>query len=56
MKMVPKMMSPLVKDWAPQAFGISFKLETDPSILLDRARQALNKLWWPTYWTPDKVT
>uniref|UniRef100_A0A674AV75 Phosphopantothenoylcysteine synthetase n=1 Tax=Salmo trutta TaxID=8032 RepID=A0A674AV75_SALTR len=25
-----------------QTFGISFKLETDPSILLDRARQALN--------------
>jgi phosphopantothenate-cysteine ligase len=41
MKMVPKMLSPLVKDWAPQAFVISFKLETDPSILLDRARRAL---------------
>ncbi|KAJ7998503.1 hypothetical protein DPEC_G00205600 [Dallia pectoralis] len=42
MKMVPKMLSPLVKDWAPQAFVISFKLETDPSILLDRARRALD--------------
>ncbi|XP_023851846.1 phosphopantothenate--cysteine ligase isoform X3 [Salvelinus sp. IW2-2015] len=42
MKMVPKMLSPLVKDWAPQAFVISFKLETDPSILLDRARRALS--------------
>ncbi|XP_030633383.1 phosphopantothenate--cysteine ligase isoform X2 [Chanos chanos] len=41
MKMVPKMLSPLVKDWAPKAFVISFKLETDPSILLERARQAL---------------
>ncbi|XP_067243364.1 phosphopantothenate--cysteine ligase isoform X2 [Chanodichthys erythropterus] len=41
MKMVPKMLSPLVKDWAPQAFVISFKLETDPSILLERARRAL---------------
>lgn len=39
--MVPKMLSPLVKDWAPQAFVISFKLETDPSILLERARRAL---------------
>ncbi|MFT7814198.1 phosphopantothenate-cysteine ligase [Arapaima gigas] len=42
MKMVPKMLTPLVKDWAPQAFVISFKLETDPSILLDRARRALD--------------
>ncbi|XP_071386438.1 phosphopantothenate--cysteine ligase [Centroberyx affinis] len=42
MKMVPKMLSPLVKDWAPQAFVISFKLETDPSILLDKARRALD--------------
>ncbi|XP_065097295.1 phosphopantothenate--cysteine ligase [Paramisgurnus dabryanus] len=42
MKMVPKMLSPLVKDWAPQAFVISFKLETDPSILLERARRALD--------------
>lgn len=42
MKMVPKILSPLVKDWAPQAFVTSFKLETDPSILLDRARRALD--------------
>ncbi|XP_051957430.1 phosphopantothenate--cysteine ligase [Xyrauchen texanus] len=42
MKMVPKMLNPLVKDWAPQAFVISFKLETDPSILLERARRALD--------------
>ncbi|KAG7478430.1 hypothetical protein MATL_G00080390 [Megalops atlanticus] len=42
MKMVPKMLSPLVKDWAPEAFVISFKLETDPSILLERARRALD--------------
>lgn len=41
MKMVPKMLSPLVKDWAPKAFIISFKLETDPSIVIDRARNAL---------------
>ncbi|XP_029908050.1 phosphopantothenate--cysteine ligase [Myripristis murdjan] len=42
MKMVPKILSPLVKDWAPQAFVISFKLETDHSILLDKARRALD--------------
>ncbi|XP_072283290.1 phosphopantothenate--cysteine ligase [Pyxicephalus adspersus] len=41
MKMVPKMLSPLVKDWAPKAFVISFKLETDPQILIERARKAL---------------
>uniref|UniRef100_G1TKT9 Coiled-coil domain containing 30 n=1 Tax=Oryctolagus cuniculus TaxID=9986 RepID=G1TKT9_RABIT len=41
MKMVPKMLSPLVKDWAPKAFIISFKLETDPSIVINRARNAL---------------
>lgn len=42
MKMVPKMLSPLVKDWAPKAFVISFKLETDAGILLERARRALD--------------
>ncbi|XP_069466992.1 phosphopantothenate--cysteine ligase isoform X2 [Ambystoma mexicanum] len=41
MKMVPKMLSPLVKDWAPNAFVISFKLETDATILVPRARKAL---------------
>lgn len=42
MKMVPKILKPLVKDWAPEAFIISFKLETDPSIVLERARRALD--------------
>ncbi|XP_039856842.1 phosphopantothenate--cysteine ligase [Simochromis diagramma] len=42
MKMVPKILSPLVKEWAPQAFVISFKLETDASIMLDKARRALD--------------
>nr|XP_057911602.1 phosphopantothenate--cysteine ligase isoform X2 [Doryrhamphus excisus] len=42
MNMVPKILSPLVKDWAPQAFVISFKLETDSSILLEKARRALD--------------
>ncbi|NWH74476.1 PPCS ligase, partial [Piaya cayana] len=43
MKMVPKMLSPLVKEWAPEAFVISFKLETDPLVLIDKSRQALEK-------------
>ncbi|XP_075045993.1 phosphopantothenate--cysteine ligase [Mixophyes fleayi] len=42
MKMVPKMLSPLVKEWAPKAFVISFKLETNPEILIERARKALD--------------
>lgn len=37
------MLSPLVKEWAPEAFVISFKLETDPLILIDKSRQALEK-------------
>lgn len=42
LNMVPKILSPLVKDWSPQAFVISFKLETDASILLDKAKKALD--------------
>ena len=41
LKMVPKMLAPLVKDWVPQAFVVSFKLETDESILLSKAHKAL---------------
>lgn len=41
LNMVPKMLSPLVKDWAPKAFVISFKLETDATILLEKSRRAL---------------
>ncbi|XP_038058150.1 phosphopantothenate--cysteine ligase-like isoform X2 [Patiria miniata] len=40
---VPKMLTPLVRHWAPEAFVVSFKLETDRSLLLDKARQALEK-------------
>ncbi|GAB2227319.1 hypothetical protein Droror1_Dr00009135 [Drosera rotundifolia] len=40
---VPKMLSVLRKDWAPTAFCISFKLETDQEILLEKAETALNK-------------
>ena len=40
---VPKFLKQLVDEWAPQAMIISFKLETDPSILADKARYALKK-------------
>ncbi|RDX76331.1 Phosphopantothenate--cysteine ligase 2, partial [Mucuna pruriens] len=40
---VPKMLSVLRKDWAPRAFCISFKLETDSNILLNKAGAALEK-------------
>ncbi|GFP95193.1 phosphopantothenate--cysteine ligase 1 [Phtheirospermum japonicum] len=40
---VPKMLSVLRKDWAPTAFCISFKLETDTKILLEKAGMALEK-------------
>lgn len=40
-KMVPKILSPLIEDCALKAFIISFKLETDPSIVINRAQKAL---------------
>lgn len=40
---VPKMLSVLRKDWAPLAFCVSFKLETDSKILLEKAAAALRK-------------
>eukprot|EP00258_Populus_trichocarpa_P041706 XP_024457725.1 phosphopantothenate--cysteine ligase 2 isoform X2 [Populus trichocarpa] len=40
---VPKMLSALKKAWAPMAFCISFKLETDSKILLEKAEMALKK-------------
>nr|KAG5701534.1 hypothetical protein BaRGS_024784 [Batillaria attramentaria] len=43
LQLVPKMLTPLVKDWTPQAFVISFKLETDKSILIRKARKALEE-------------
>ncbi|CAN7938666.1 unnamed protein product, partial [Ixodes hexagonus] len=41
LKLVPKMLKPLVCFWVPEAFVVSFKLETDPSILLEKSRKAL---------------
>ncbi|KAL6840818.1 hypothetical protein ACP4OV_029344 [Aristida adscensionis] len=40
---VPKMLYILKKHWAPSAFCVSFKLETDPNILLQKAEMALKK-------------
>ncbi|KAJ4849651.1 Phosphopantothenate--cysteine ligase 2 [Turnera subulata] len=40
---VPKMLSVLKKEWTPLAFCISFKLETDTKILLEKADMALKK-------------
>ena len=34
---VPKMLGALRQDWAPRAFVVSFKLETDDSILIAKA-------------------
>ena len=40
---VPKFLKILVDNWAPQAMIISFKLETDPSMLSEKAWSALKK-------------
>lgn len=38
---VPKFLSRLVLRWATKACVVSFKLETDESILIEKARQSL---------------
>lgn len=40
---VPKFLKRLVEQWAPGAMIVSFKLETDESILLSKAKQALTR-------------
>lgn len=41
---VPKFLSSLVQTWAPQgSMIVSFKLETDPSLLVSKAEQSLEK-------------
>ncbi|RPB23373.1 DFP-domain-containing protein [Terfezia boudieri ATCC MYA-4762] len=40
---VPKFLKKLVEAWAPDAMIISFKLETDPSLLLHKCRQSLDR-------------
>ncbi|XP_073984639.1 phosphopantothenoylcysteine synthetase isoform X2 [Rhodnius prolixus] len=41
--LVPKMLAPLVTHWVPEAFVVSFKLETDESLLLTKSKAALQK-------------
>lgn len=43
LQLVPKLLAPLVSLWVPHAFVVSFKLETDESILISKARDSLNK-------------
>ena len=40
---VPKFLKSLVDGWAPEGMIISFKLETDPDLLVSKAQQALEK-------------
>ncbi|XP_051161183.1 phosphopantothenate--cysteine ligase [Leptopilina boulardi] len=42
LQLVPKILKPLVNLWVPDAFVISFKLETDENLLISKARDALN--------------
>ncbi|VIO91535.1 Uncharacterized protein BM_BM13973 [Brugia malayi] len=41
LNIVPKILRKLVRDIVPEAFVVSFKLETDETILVSKARQAL---------------
>lgn len=43
LEQVPKFLRRLVDSWAPSAMIVSFKLETDPSILVEKARTALER-------------
>lgn len=40
---VPKFLKSLVDGWAPEAMIVSFKLETDPSLLVKKAEYSLKK-------------
>ncbi|KAI9712920.1 MAG: hypothetical protein M1828_001516 [Chrysothrix sp. TS-e1954] len=40
---VPKFLKQLVDTWAPEAMIVSFKLETDPAVLVRKAQKALEK-------------
>ncbi|KAG5674004.1 hypothetical protein PVAND_003997 [Polypedilum vanderplanki] len=43
LQLVPKILKPLVGNWVPQAFVVSFKLETDDSLLIAKSRESLMK-------------
>ena len=40
---VPKILGLLTNEWAPNAYLVSFKLETDANILVDKAVGAIQK-------------
>ncbi|KAL8831419.1 MAG: hypothetical protein Q9170_005300 [Blastenia crenularia] len=40
---VPKFLHDLVNGWAPEGMIVSFKLETDPSILVSKSKKALER-------------
>ncbi|KAE9551020.1 hypothetical protein FO519_005754 [Halicephalobus sp. NKZ332] len=41
--MTPKVLKRIVKDVVPEAFIVSFKLETDPNLLVSKSRKALSE-------------
>ncbi|KAG0007802.1 hypothetical protein BGZ81_004589, partial [Podila clonocystis] len=41
MEQVPKILKPLMNGWTPNAFIVSFKLETDEALLPMKSRKAL---------------
>ncbi|WVN85938.1 uncharacterized protein L203_101095 [Cryptococcus depauperatus CBS 7841] len=43
MDQVPKVLRPLVEQWTPEAYVVSFKLETDPTLLIPKSRAALSQ-------------
>ncbi|KAF9514300.1 hypothetical protein BS47DRAFT_885490 [Hydnum rufescens UP504] len=43
MDQVPKVLKPMVENWTPESFIISFKLETDPELLIPKAHAALER-------------
>ncbi|XP_045209920.2 phosphopantothenate--cysteine ligase-like [Mercenaria mercenaria] len=43
LELVPKMLEALVKNWVSSAYVVSFKLETDPNLLIVKAQQSLEK-------------
>lgn len=43
LQLVPKVLKPLVSSWVPNAFVVSFKLETDESMVIKKAQEALKK-------------
>lgn len=43
MDQVPKVLRPLVQEWLPEAYVVSFKLETDEDLLIPKSRKALTR-------------